>query len=417
MSHRTYSTEPDRNNANESAGWLNRVVLGAGLTSALGDFCYETATVILPGLLSVLGLSAGVLGLIEGAAEAVACFAKLAAGYVADKIGHRKLLVLIGYGLTPLGQGALAFAMGWPLLLIGRLIAWLGKGLRGPLRDAIVVQAVTPQTRGRAMGFHRAADSVGAVLGPLLGVLLLNWAHGHHWDASAAPFRLVLWMSVLPGTLAVLAFLILVPDPRRLPNPTLRFVPALDARPVRFKRYLAAIGLFGLGDFSPSLLILAATRLLAPSLGILAAAEAAGLLYLLRNVVQTVLSYPVGALADRLGHVPMLAFGYALGALTAILATLSFCLSVHSVPILAMIFVVGGGYVAVEEALESTVTAELVSPETVMVSYGVLGSVNGVAKFASSALVGVLWTSLSPAIGFATAAALMSAGTVALLRV
>lgn len=266
------------------------------------------------------------------------------------------------------------------------------------------------------MGFHRAADSVGAVLGPLLGVALLRWVHGQHLDADAAPFRMVLWMSVLPGTLAVLAFLILVPDPRRVPNPTVRFVHALGALSERFKRYLAAVGLFGLGDFSPSLLILAATRLLAPSLGMLTAAEVAGLLYLLRNVVQAVLSYPVGALADRLGHVSMLALGYALGALTAILATSAFCLSVHSVSMLAIIFGAGGAYVAIEEALESTVTAELVLPETVMLSYGALGAVNGVAKFASSALVGVLWAAVSPTVGFAVAGLLMSAGTVALLR-
>ena len=102
--------------------------------------------------------------------------------------------------------------------------------------------------------------------------------------------------------------------------------------------------------------------------------------------------------------------------LFAILATSAFCLSVHSVSMLAIIFGAGGAYVAIEEALESTVTAELVLPETVMLSYGALGAVNGVAKFASSALVGVLWAAVSPTVGFAVAGLLMSAGTVALLR-
>nr|WP_254598698.1 MFS transporter [Achromobacter piechaudii] len=146
----------------------------------------------------MLGLPASVLGTIEGIADAVASFTKMASGYVADKLGHRKLLVLVGYGLTPLGQALIALAAGWPLILLGRMVSWLGKGLHGPLRDAIVIQAVTPETKGRAFGFHRAADTIGAVLGPLLGVALLGWAQGLHWHGAAGPFRLVLWLSVIP---------------------------------------------------------------------------------------------------------------------------------------------------------------------------------------------------------------------------
>jgi MFS family permease len=128
--------------------WLNRTVAGAGLTSALGDFCYETTTVILPGFLAVLGIPAAVLGIIEGIADAVSSFTKMVAGYIADRLGHRKLLVLIGYALTPLGQAFIALAAAWPLLLLGRIVSWFGKGLRGPLRDAIVIQAVSPATSG-----------------------------------------------------------------------------------------------------------------------------------------------------------------------------------------------------------------------------------------------------------------------------
>jgi MFS family permease len=115
-------------------GWLNRTVAGAGLTSALGDFCYETTTVILPGFLAVLGVPAAALGIIEGVADAVASFTKMVAGYIADKFGHRKFLVLVDYGLTPLGQALIALAVGWPLILLGRIVSWFGKGLRGPQR-------------------------------------------------------------------------------------------------------------------------------------------------------------------------------------------------------------------------------------------------------------------------------------------
>ena len=106
-----------------SKGWFNRTVAGAGLTSALGDFCYETTTVVLPGFLAVLGVPAAVLGIIEGVADAVASFTKMFSGYFADKFGHRKALVLIGYGLAPVGQALLAISLGWPLILLGRMVS------------------------------------------------------------------------------------------------------------------------------------------------------------------------------------------------------------------------------------------------------------------------------------------------------
>lgn len=397
-------------------GWFNRTVAGAGLTSALGDFCYETTTVILPGFLAVLGVPAAALGIIEGIADAVAAFTKMVSGYIADKLGHRKLLVLVGYGLTPLGQALIAMAMGWPLLLLGRIVSWFGKGLRGPLRDAIVIQAVSPETRGRAFGFHRAADTLGAVAGPLLGVALLGWAQGLRWDHATQPFRLVLWLSVIPGALAVLAFLTLVRDPEHSPNPALKFFSTVRGLPSRFKRYLVAVGVFGVGDFSHSLLILAATTLLTPKMGVVKATQVAGLLYVWRNVVQVLVSYPVGHLADKVGHTPVLVAGYVLGTLTAVLTALAFWQGVDGIAPWAGIFFIAGLYVAVQEALESTVTAEMVAQDQLAVSYGALGTVNGVAQFASSATVGIVWTSVSPVLGFGLAAALMAMGTLMLAR-
>jgi MFS family permease len=337
-------------------------------------------------------------------------------GYIADKLGHRKLLVLLGYGLTPVGQILIALALGWPLLLLGRLVSWFGKGLRGPLRDAIVIQAVSTETRGRAFGFHRAMDTIGAVLGPVLGVALLGWAQAWHWDDASGPFRFVLWLSVIPGALAVLAFLTLVPDPEHSPNPALKFFSTLRNLPASFKRYLAAVGIFGVGDFSHSLLILAATQLLTPTMGVLHAAQVAGLLYVWRNLVQVVFSFPVGVLADRYGSLTILVFGYGLGALTAILTALAFWFKADNLIMFAGIFFVAGLYVATQEALESTVTADMVKRDTLAMSIGALGTVNGVAKFISSTAVGVFWTVISPLFSFALAAVLMFAGTLALAR-
>lgn len=398
------------------SGWMNRTVAGAGVTSALGDFCYETTTVVLPGFLAVLGVPAAALGLIEGIADAVASFTKMVSGYIGDRLGHRKLLVMTGYALTPIGQILIALAAGWPLILLGRLVSWFGKGLRGPLRDAIVIQAVSPANRGRAFGFHRTMDSIGAVLGPLLGVALLGLAEGWTWADDSGPFRFVLWISVIPGVLAVLAFATLVRDPQQSANPALRFFGSLRGLPLRFKRYLGAVAVFGIGDFSHALLILAATTLLTPSLGLVQAAQLAGLLYVLRNVVQVLLSWPIGWLADRIGHAPLLLTGYVLGASTAAAMGLAFWLdSAHLAPLIG-IFVLAGAYTAVQEALESTVTASMVQADTLGLSIGALGTVNGFARFASSAGVGLLWTALSPTLAFATAAGLMLLGTLALQR-
>lgn len=408
----TFDTQPE-----QPKEWLNRTVIGTGITSALGDFCYETTTVILPGFLAVLGLPAAVLGIIEGIADAVASFTKMISGFIADKLGHRKLLVIVGYSLTPIGQMMIALAGGWPLILSGRIVSWFGKGLRGPLRDAIVIQAVRPETRGRAFGFHRAADTIGAVLGPMLGVVLLGWAQGWSGQDASFAFRFVLWLSVIPGLIAVLAFFTMVQDPEHSPNPAIKFFHSLQDLPVRFKRYLAAVGIFGIGDFSHSLLILAATQLLTASMGVVHAAQVAGLLYVWRNIVQVVVSYPVGFLADRFGHLPILVAGYLLGALTAILTAMAFWLSVDSVVLLGVIFFIAGLYVAVQEALESTVTASMVKKETLAMSIGALGTVNGTAKFVSSTMIGVLWTAVSPIFSFSLAALLIAAGTFVLLRV
>lgn len=397
-----------------SSPWLNRTVTGAGLTSALGDFCYETTTVILPGFLAVLGIPAAALGLIEGIADAAASFTKMLAGFFADKFGHRKVLVLIGYGLTPIGQILIALASGWPLILLGRIASWFGKGLRGPLRDAIVVQSIAPAARGRAFGFHRAMDSIGAVAGPALGVVLLGWAQGLQWGDAAGAFRVVLWLSVLPGLLAVFAFMILVRDPEHSPNPALKFFSTLRGLPERFKRYLGAVAIFGFGDFSHSLLILAATQLLGSGMDLTRAAQIAGLLYVGRNVVQVIASFPIGWLADRVGSLPMLTFGYALGALTAALAALAFFLETNNLLALANVFFVAGLYSAVQEALEATVTADMVSADTLTMSYGALGTVNGMAKFVSSASVGLLWTTVSPILAFGVAACLMAIGATTL---
>ena len=160
-------------------GWLNRTVIGAGLTSLLADVAYEMATAVMPGFFTVLAIPGYFLGLTEGTGDALANFVKLGVGYYSDRIGRRKALVVAGYGLTGVSLSLFAFAVSWPLILLGKSLAWIGKGLRGPLRDAILADSVPPAMVGRAFGFHRAGDTVGAVIGPLLGALLVARTAGH----------------------------------------------------------------------------------------------------------------------------------------------------------------------------------------------------------------------------------------------
>src|SRR5436190_19437667 len=129
-------------------GWLNRNVMGMGVTSLLSDLGHETATSVLAGFLAALGAPAYALGIIEGLADALSSFVKLGAGWWGDRLGHRKAIVTTGYALTGSAMGLFAFAAGWPLVLVGRVLAWFGRGIRGPLRDAILAESVAARDRG-----------------------------------------------------------------------------------------------------------------------------------------------------------------------------------------------------------------------------------------------------------------------------
>ena len=244
-------------------GWLNRNVMLFGLTSLLSDFCHEMATAILPQFMQAIGASAAALGFIEGVADALSSFVKLGAGYHSDRIGRRKSWTAIGYLLTAVATPLFAFAFAWPIILIGRIVGWLGRGIRGPLRDAMLAESVAPQDRGRAFGFHRAGDTAGAVLGPLAAFGLLSLLAAHpgaievlrRWvpslsSAAGGAFRIIFLLTFVPGFLSVLTIL-LVKEKIRAPHHELRFFGALRSMPGNYRRFLLGVGLFGIADFAP----------------------------------------------------------------------------------------------------------------------------------------------------------------------
>ena len=404
------------NKSEPTARWLNRSVTGMGAASFLSDTGHEMATTVLPAFLVALGAPVSVLGLIEGLADALSSFVKLAAGWYGDRVGRRKSIVVGGYALTGVGTGLLALAGTWPFVLFARALAWIGRGVRGPLRDAMLAESVPKESRGKAFGFHRAGDTAGAVLGPLVGVGILALA-GNRLAPSLGSYRLVFALSVIPGLLSAAVFLAFVLERRRPPERGKRLWLTVRSLPRPYVRLLTAVGLNGLGNFAPTLLILAATQLLSERYGVSRAAQIAGLLYVLHNVFYAGMAYPVGALSDRWGRRSLLALGYFSGGLVAAGLVVAFLLPFSALLYLALLFALNGSYMATQDALEGAITADQVRRADRGTAYGLMATVNGIGDFAGSSIVGLLWTLVSPLAAFSYAAALMWAGAGVLARI
>lgn len=400
--------------------WLNRNVLAFGLTSFFSDFGHEMATSVLAPFLKAIGASAASLGFIEGTADAFSSFLKLGAGFHSDRLGRRKGLTAVGYFMTSAAHLLFVVAMAWPIVLIGRLLAWTGRGIRGPLRDAMLADSIAPEDRGKAFGFHRAGDTLGAVVGPLTAFGLLTLLSNnpavsrlaersfpHLFHAPGGLYRVIFLVSLIPGILAVAALVFLTREKRGSPNPTMRFWGTLRAMPRDYRRFLLAVGLFGMGDFAPSLMILRATAVLSPRFGALEAARWTALLYTFRNLVYAMAAFPIGALSHRFSRTRYLAVGYAL----AVVAFLGLALAIPSRAWFALLFGLAGVFIAWEDTMERVAVRDYVSGEMAGTGYGLLGAVNGIGDFVSSAVVGLLYTLIHPAIGFLYAAAVGTAGT------
>ncbi len=389
----------------EKQSWLNRTVLGVGLTSLFSDWSHETATAILPAFLAAIGAGPAWLGVIEGIADGLSSFSKLAAGYFTDRLKHRKPLAVFGYAVTAISTTSLAFATHASHVLIGRTAAWLGRGVRSPAKKALLAADVSPNAYGRAFGLERLMDTVGAIAGPLTALWLLEKT-GHNYE------KVFLW-TLLPGLIAVASFWLLVRERPIALKPKRSFVMGIRELPAPFRRFLLGVGVFGAGDFSHSLLILYASRMLTPEFGLARAASIAVVLYTLHNVFYAGSAYASGWLSD---HVPqrkiVLAGGYVLAGITALLL----CTGTHSLWLLGVIFVLAGLYVGTEEALEDSVAAELVPKEQHGMAFGTLAAVNAVGDFLSSLLVGSLWSAFSVQAAFATSTVLFLAGAILVLR-
>ena len=385
---------------NPTKAWLNRNVLATGIVSLLSDAGHEIVTALLPLFVTLssamggLGANAALLGTIEGLSDGLSSAAKPVSGHLSDRSRRRKPWMVFGYVATGVLLPAVAFVQTYIGLAVLRISSWVGRGVRGPPRDALLSDSVQPEQYGKAFGFHRAMDSIGAVIGPTLAFLLLPYLGVRH----------TILFAIIPGALSILVVVLFIKEAKRglVSDKAVTFRASISSFPRNFKLLLVAQGTFGIGNFANSLFILAALQILTPSLGEMAAASASLGLYVLLNAVYALASFPVGVLADKRGKAGLLGLGYLFNAL----ACLILAFWINSVMVIGFAFVAVGLQLAFTDTAEAALAAELLPKKVVGTGYGVLQLVDGVGDFASSFVVGLLWVIFSPVVGLVYSALL-----------
>jgi MFS family permease len=395
----------EQSGSSSAQSWLNRTVLGIALASLFSDWSHEIATAILPAFLGSLGAAAAWLGIIEGVSDGLSSFAKLGSGFYTDGLPRRKPIAFAGYLVTTLATAAFGLATAPWQVLIARAAAWLGRGVRTPVRKALLAAAVDRSVYGRAFGFERAMDTLGAIVGPLTALWLLASFPGE--------YRIVFALTLLPGLVAAVLIGLVIQEKERAPVPHASFGERLRSLPKPYRQLLLAVGVFGAGAFAHTLLILWATQRLTPTLGAPAAAGVAVGLYVLHNIFYAGFSYVGGLLADRFPKSHLLAGGYALAALMAF----GIMFAPANLGLLGLVFILGGVQVAIEETLEDSFCAELVEPTLHGMAFGVLATVNGVGDFLSSIIVGLLWSAFGSTLAFGYSALMFILGTMLVVRI
>jgi MFS family permease len=341
-----------------------------------------------------LGASAGAIGIIEGLAESIASLLKLFAGHLSDRTGKRKRFVVGGYALAAIMRPLLAFAGNWHQVLAIRLADRVGKGIRTAPRDAMIADSVELPQRGLAFGFHRAMDHAGAVIGPIIGYLLVILFAGN--------FARIFLIAAIPAFLAVVvaAFVMKESPAIHTDQPAKLSLRGFDSN---FKRFLVILALFTLSNSSDSFLILRA-RDSGVSLGIIP------LLWAAHHASKVLSSLYGGDLSDRLGRKRLIVSGWVLYA--AVYAGFAFVTNTYSVWVLFLIY---GIYFGLVEGAEKALVADLVRPEQRGTAYGLYNLAFGITVFPASLLMGIIWDWKGPATAFLVSAVLGATAAILLL--
>jgi len=369
-------------------------VRALGLVSLLTDVSTEMVYPLLPLFLTrTLGAGVAFVGLVEGVAETTASLLKLVSGWLSDRLGRRKGIVVWGYGLSSLTRPLLAMALSPGHVLGVRFLDRIGKGIRTSPRDALIADSTPMAARGTAFGFHRAMDHLGAVVGPVLAFLLLPLVGGS--------YRGIFWLASIPAVLCVVALVTAVREvpvqgpPNRLPLLSLRLYDA------RFKGFLIIVTLFTLGNSSDAFLLLRAREV-----GV--SDSVIPLLWAALHVVKSMATFTGGILSDRAGRRGAIVAGWLVyAAVYAGFAGVATAWQAWG------LFLVYGVYFGLTEGGERALVADLVPPDARASAYGVYHTAMGLAALPASLLTGWLWQAFGAPVAFATGAAL--AATAAIL--
>ena len=381
---------------------LDSGVVTLGWVSLLSDFSSDMIYPLLPDFLTrTLGAGPAALGLIEGVAEATASVMKMVAGWWSDRARRRKTFVVAGYTVAAIARPLIGLAQSWVQVLAIRFTDRIGKGIRTPPRDALLADLVEPENRGRAYGLQRAMDNAGAVVGPLVAALLLK--------TVVRDERQVFLLAFIPGLLAVVLLARRVRDPRRTAAPAATAARA-ETRPGGSERlprgFWIATGIFVLFTLAAStdaFLLLRARDSGVPLWQI-------PLLWAFFNGVKAAAGVPGGILADRIGHVPAVAIGWAIYAA----AYVGFAY-VSTAPVLWALFAGYAFFFALTEGAERALVAALVGGSLRGRAFGIFHGAIGAASLPASLLFGIWWKVWGPRTAFLIGAGLAAAALVALL--
>ncbi len=354
---------------------IDRNIISLGWVSFFTDLGSEMIFPILPAFLAdVLGISKSLIGLIEGVAESSSSILKVFSGYLSDRFGRRKPIVFAGYSLSAFTKPLIAFANTWQMVLVLRLFDRTGKGIRTSARDAMIADYSKTYLRGRAFGFHRTMDNLGAVLGTLISFLIFSYVSGE-------PYRTVFLLSALPGALAVGTIMFFVkeqsPDPLFAEDKVeFSLVKGLDKR---FKFFLGASAIFTFSNFSYVFFLLRAKEV-----GV--SVHFLPLIYLVYNVSYLLFSYPAGILSDKIGRKEVVTTGYIIYFITS----LGFAMATKIYQVW-LLFVLFGLFHAFTEGVSRAFVSDMADSSKRATALGIYHTIIGITTLPAGIFAGLVW--------------------------
>ena len=378
----------DRNN-------YSRNVVNLGLVSFFTDVSTEMILGILPlFIITELGASKAILGLIEGLGESVGYASRTFSGALSDKIGKRKLLILAGYALSTISKPLFALSSIWTHALAVRISDRIGKGIRTAPRDALLSDSVKESKVGRAFGIHRSLDQAGAIVGPLLAFALM----------PLLGVRGIFWFSFIPAIIAVLILLFFVVERSITPRGESVLSNFRSVLKGRFLFLMIVLTIFSLGAFNFAFILLQGMEL-----GIIA--SLVPVIYAVINVTHTAIGYPAGILSDRIGGEKTLIIGYGLFATVSIIGMVSFS-ELFIVFVMAAIF---GLYFGISETVQRAIVPKYIASEVRGTAYGVYYLFVGISFLIANTVFGTLWENSGVQYAFTYSLIMSGAAIVALL--